>query len=241
MLSMLVVLVVLWSGSVVYAQGKGKGAGKKDEQSSKVQNKGKSAEKKETVKKEVAQGDSEAKVEKAKKQAGSAKAKDKALEGAAKGKSTENIGKGKGRQQQSNALKKQMLHEQAKHRKRLAHFNRIRELAAKKGDTAILERLKVLEEKEQGRYDGKRKRMMEMMLKLETGESETVKKTVEKKAAEKGEKVETEAKETKEAAEAKEAEETKEAAETKQTEETDEGRRERMGSRRRAAEKETEE
>ena len=225
MLSMLVLLVVLWSGSFVFAKGKGKSASRPNKQSKEVQSKNKAQEKRETAKKEVEKGKSKVEAEKqrarakkgeAKKeenQGGKEKAKGEALEkGTAKGKAAENIGKGKGQQQQMKAFERQMLHEEAKYQKRRAQFKRIRELATKKGNTAVLEKLKLLEEKELSRYDKKRKRVMERMQQLETGEGKTPQNTVEKNAAKERGKAKTEAEKAKEKIES-EVEKAKELAE----------------------------
>lgn len=210
MLSILVLLVVLWSSSFLFAKGKGKGGGGQNKQSRKVQNKGKSQEIRETAKK-VQKGKSKVEVEKqrarankgeAKKeenQGGKQVAKGKALvKGIAKGKSAENIGRGKGHQQQMKAFEVQMLHEEAKYRKRQAQFKRIRILATAKGNLTVLGRLKILEGKEQSRYYIKRIRMRERMQQLETGEGKELQKTVEKIATKERGKAKPEAEKAKE-------------------------------------------
>lgn len=80
--------------------------------------------------------------------------------GKEKGKAKENVtAKGKEHQQQMKALEKQWTHEEAKHRRRVARLNRIRELAAEEGDTKTLERVDQLLQKEQQRYIRMRERM----------------------------------------------------------------------------------
>lgn len=210
MLSMLVLLVVLWSSSFVFAKGKGKGGGGQNKQLREVQNKGKSQEIRETAKK-VQKGKSKVEVEKqraraskgeAKKeenQGGKQVVKGKTLEkGTAKGKSAENIGKGKGHQQQMKAFERQMLHEEAKYRKRQAQFKRIRNLATAKGNIIVLGRLKILEEKERNRYYNKRIRMRERMQQLVTGEGKELQKTVEKSDTKEKGKAKTETEKAKE-------------------------------------------
>ena len=225
MLTMLVLLVVLWSSSFVFAKGKGKSASRQNKQSREVQKKDRAQGKREAAKKELEKGKSKVEAEKqrahaskgeAKKeesQGGKEKAKGEVLEkGTTKGKSAENIGKGKGQQQLMKAFEKQMLHEEAKYRKRQAQFKRIRELATTKGNTAVLERLKILEEKEQSRYAKKRKRVMDRIQQLETGEGKTLQKTVEKNAARERGRTKTEAEKAKEKLES-ETEKAKELAE----------------------------
>jgi len=203
-LSMLVLLVMLWCVNPVLARRGGQSGRGRDRNADRQKQ-----QTKETAEKDAERGRSKVEAEKQRaskgeakkkeKQAAKEKAKGKAPEkSTAKGKSTSNIGKGKGQQQSIKALKKQMLHEEAKYRKRQAHFKRIRELATKKGNTAILERLKVLEQKEKSRYESKRKRMTEMMRQLETGEGKSLQDTADKSAARQKGKAKTEAEKEKE-------------------------------------------
>jgi hypothetical protein len=69
------------------------------------------------------------------------------------------IGSGKRHVQQLEAVSKQIVHENAKHRERLAKLNRIRELAEQSGDTKTVERVDNLIEKQKQRYDVKSQRM----------------------------------------------------------------------------------
>jgi len=54
-----------------------------------------------------------------------------------------------------------LVHEEQKHVKRVSRLERIRDLAAGKGDTKAVERVNKLMEKEQNRYGRKRQRMEE--------------------------------------------------------------------------------
>ncbi len=77
-----------------------------------------------------------------------------------KGKKAEkDTSKGKGPQQQLKALDAQMVREEAKHLRRVARLNRIRALAVGEGSTKIVERVGKLLGKEQQRYDLKRQLM----------------------------------------------------------------------------------
>jgi hypothetical protein len=69
------------------------------------------------------------------------------------------IGSGKRHVQQLEAVSKQIVHENAKHRERLAKLNRIRELAQESGDAKTVERVDKLIEKQKERYDVKSERM----------------------------------------------------------------------------------
>jgi len=62
-------------------------------------------------------------------------------------------------QQQLSAFKTQALEEEAKHRKRLARLERIRQLAVEENSTEIIERVDKLLEKQQQRYERKRQRI----------------------------------------------------------------------------------
>jgi len=76
------------------------------------------------------------------------------------------VGKGKGHQQQLKALETQLVHEEAKHRRRVARLHRIRELAIGENDTKTIERVEKLIEKEQQRYVRKQQRMQERRQKI---------------------------------------------------------------------------
>ena len=66
------------------------------------------------------------------------------------------IGRGKDFQRQISVVEKQMTYEQAKHSDRVARLKRIKELALEKNDTATVERVDKLMQKEQQRYIRKR-------------------------------------------------------------------------------------
>lgn len=91
---------------------------------------------------------------------------------------------GKEHQQQLKAIQRQMAHEQAKHRRRLARLNRIRELAAKEGLTETVERVDKLLEKEQQRYDRKHQRIQQRRQKVlqlaEKSSGQDTQKTIKK-------------------------------------------------------------
>jgi len=82
--------------------------------------------------------------------------------------------KGKEHQQQMKALDKQLVHEEAKFLRSVARLKRIRELAAKKGDTKAVERVDKLIAKAQQINTDKNKRMQERKLKiLQSGEAKS--------------------------------------------------------------------
>ncbi len=68
-------------------------------------------------------------------------------------------GKGRDHRQQLEAFKAQMVHEGAKHRRRLVRLKRIRELAVQAGNTKAVERVDKLLRKEYQRYGRKQQRM----------------------------------------------------------------------------------
>jgi hypothetical protein len=69
------------------------------------------------------------------------------------------LGKGKDHQQRLKALETQLVREEAKHLKRLARLKRIQELATGENSKQILARVEKLRQKEQLRYVRKRDRM----------------------------------------------------------------------------------
>lgn len=91
---------------------------------------------------------------------------------------------GKGHQQQLKAIESQVAHEEAKHHKRLARLNRIRELAGGENEVKVVERVDSLLEKEQKRYERKQQRMEEKKQKvtqvIEKDLSEKMEKAVKK-------------------------------------------------------------
>lgn len=73
-----------------------------------------------------------------------------------KDKSDANKARGQDHAQQRRALDKQIAHEERKHQVRKARLERMREVAAQKGDDKAVERIDELMDKEQQRYDRKR-------------------------------------------------------------------------------------
>ena len=158
-LSLCVVLVLVWSSDSVFAKGNGRGG--QGKKTSRVQEKTKVREIKTTSTKE-------------------------------RGKDKDNVvekGLGKGHKQQLEAIKKQFVREEAKHLKRKARLERIRELAVEEENTKVVERIDKLLGKEQQRYDRKQQRMQKRQQKtLQSGEkglSEKSSKTTEEGAKEK--------------------------------------------------------
>jgi hypothetical protein len=123
--------------------------------------KGKAGEKTKEVK---ADAEKEMKGRTEKVEKGADKAKD-AVEGHAKG---------KGHMQQSSARERQLIHEQEKHKSRMARLERIKELAQKDGDAKTLERVDKLIANENERFVSK-------TAKLEGKAAEAVEKAAEKK------------------------------------------------------------
>jgi len=75
--------------------------------------------------------------------------------------------KGKNHQQQLRALRIQMLHEEAKHKERVARLERILALARESGNDKLAERVEKLRLKEQQRYEKKLQRMQRRGQKIE--------------------------------------------------------------------------
>ena len=138
LLSFFIVLVLLWSVGTVFAKKESKGG--QGKRARKVQEKSRSEDKGKAVEKDTG-GDKTVKRDASR----------------SEGKSS----KGKGHQRQLEALEKQMVQEEAKHLKRAARLERIRDLANEGGDTKVVARVNKLLEKEQQRYDRKRQRMQE--------------------------------------------------------------------------------
>ena len=97
---------------------------------------------------------------KGKGQGGAAEVKDKSKGQGAAAK-PETKGQGQGKTQQLKAVAKQMAHEEAKHRQRVARLNRIRELAQNAGDTDKVTLVNELATREQKRYEATRRRLQE--------------------------------------------------------------------------------
>ena len=158
LLTFLMIIAVFWTYGVSSAKGKDAG-GQESKRSERIREEGK-------AKGKAAEKDSN-NIDKSKTGEGAGRGRNKgeAAEGSVdkgkeKGKAKEHItAKGKEHQQQMKALEKQMVHEEAKHRRRVARLNRIRELAAEEGDTKTLERVDQLLQKEQQHYTRMRERM----------------------------------------------------------------------------------
>lgn len=155
LLSLLIVLVLVWNCSEVSAQDKGKAKGPGGQEKAKRERKSRQADANEP----------------------SEQGKEKRVRGRVPERVRELVqrkkhrkerqkirvmrGKGKGHQQQLKALKAQMVHEEVKHRRRIARLKRIRELAAKENDTKTVERVIKLLKMELRRHERKRQRMQE--------------------------------------------------------------------------------
>lgn len=194
-LSLLILLVLTWSCDTVFAQGKskGKGKGRQDKQADKVEEK--KAGKGKAVEKNAGEpkGKGKGKVVETDAGKGKGKGKGKAAEkdtardkdrGRVKAAEKDTAkGRGKGHQQQLKALEAQMFHEEAKHVKRVARLERIRELAAEEGNTKTVARVDKLLGKERQRYDRKLQRMQERkhkILQLAEGVGEDTEEAAEK-------------------------------------------------------------
>lgn len=158
LLTVLIIIAVFWSYSVSSAKGEGAG-GQENKPSEKFQREGR-------AKGKAAEKDSN-NIDKSKMDEGAGKdrsrgeaAEEVVSKGKEKGKAKEDVAaRGKEHQQQMKALEKQLMHEEAKHRRRVARLNRIRELAAEQGDTKTLERVDKLLKMEQHRYTRMGERM----------------------------------------------------------------------------------
>jgi hypothetical protein len=151
LLSLLIVLVLAWSCGTVFAQGKGKGAGRQGKRAEKLQRKHKSRQA------DANEPGGQGKEKRVRRQ----EHRRKQWETRRKERQKIRVTRGKGHQQQLKSLKTQMVHEEAKHRRRIARLKRIRELAAEENDTKTVERVVKLLEMELLRHNHKRKRMQE--------------------------------------------------------------------------------
>jgi len=190
LLALVIALALVWSYGTVFAKGKnkGRGTGAEGKRTEKVQrkDKGRQADVDEPGEQDKEKQEREReqrkilrkKQEKIREMIRKARARSKTGRDANKPPSTikgvrepdqaaeGDIGKGKGHRQQLEALKKQMLHENAKHLQRVARLNRIRELAAEENSTKVVEGVDKLLEREQRRYDRKWQRMQERQQKV---------------------------------------------------------------------------
>lgn len=171
LLSILVLLILLSNSSAVFAKDKGKGggAGRGLKGTTKVRQKGREPRidvgeqgergKAKRVRKEERRKMREMEAEGKKKAKGGEDVNwpgRKFGKGAAEEKQ---VGRGREHQQQLGAVRTQMTHEEAKHLRRQARLQRLRELAVEEGKTETIARIDKLIEKEQGRYGRKRQRM----------------------------------------------------------------------------------
>lgn len=144
--SVLVVLVMLWSCNIVIAQGRGRARGRRgeDKRAEEVKEKGRGRQ---------ADAYESGRQDRGKRKRGR-KSPRKMREMMRKGK--ERFKGGKDITQQLETIQKQIVHENAKHLRRLARMKRIRELALEEGNKDIVKRVDMLQQKEQRRYEHKR-------------------------------------------------------------------------------------
>ena len=104
-----------------------------------------------------------------------------------KGKERFKAGKGKGLGQQLEAVQKQIAQEEAKHLRRLARLNRIRELAVEGEATDIVKRVDKVRRKEQKRYE-RRHRLLKLRERiLKRGKERKVRPAYDKTLRKRGE------------------------------------------------------
>jgi hypothetical protein len=145
--SVLVVLVVMWSCSIVLAQGRDKTRGRRG--------KGWRAERVRQKRKGREADANESGGQDKGKRTRDRKRPRKMREMVRKGK--EEFKAGKGIAQRFEAIQKQIAHEKAKYLRRVARMKRIHELALEEGNEDIVKRVDTLRQKEQGRYERKRR------------------------------------------------------------------------------------
>ena len=160
LLSFFIVLVLAWSCGTVFAQGKGKGAGG-PRPSEGLGGQGKRTEKLQRKHKSQQVDANEPGGQGKEKRVRRKEYRRKQREMRRKERQKIRVTRGKGHQQQLKSLKTQMVHEEAKHRRRIARLKRIRELAAEEDDTKTVERAAKLLEMELLRHNRKRQRMQE--------------------------------------------------------------------------------
>lgn len=98
------------------------------------------------------------------------------------------MAKGAQHHQQLQSLEKQLVREQQKHQNRITRLNRIHQLAGKKNNTKLVERVGGLLEKEQLRYERKQQRMDEKKQKVMQLVEKSLMESLEKSLKEKAEK-----------------------------------------------------
>ena len=144
--SVLVVFVVMWSCSIVFAQGRDKTRGRRGRdwraERAKQKRKGREADANESVGQDKG------------KRTRSRKRPRKMRETMRKGK--EEFKAGKGTTQKFKAAEKQIAREKAKHLRRLVWMKRIRELALEEGNEDVVKRVDMLRQKEMRRHEHKR-------------------------------------------------------------------------------------
>lgn len=173
-ITLLIILVLFWACGTLFGQGggRGKGGGEKSKQTGakKVEEKGKGQQDKlAEAQKRVREQQRDRQQERVRERERTRQARKRMVRGKAedKGETAERgTAKGKEHQQQLKAVKRQMAHEVAKHRNRVARLRRIRQLATEEGKTETVERVDKLLEKEQKRYDSKWQRMQERRQKI---------------------------------------------------------------------------
>jgi hypothetical protein len=157
-----VLVVVLWAGASVLAQGQGKMEGKergKDRapQASKAQDNSQATN--QVGEKNVGKGKAGKVEDSGTRPGGPTQGEPQGKKGGRAATDASDKGKGKGQEQRGQALQKQVQNDQAKHLERQARLARIRELAVKKGDTEMIARVDKLIAKEQDVYGRKRARL----------------------------------------------------------------------------------
>ena len=159
LLSLFIVLVLSWACGMVFAKGEGKGKS--------ARGRGKAVSKIEEKKKarqanaNEPGGQSKGKQDRKRRQRPIPEQERRQLHEKMRQRMRETRRKGEGRdhRQQLEAFKAQMVHEGAKHRRRLVRLKRIRELAVQAGNTKAVERVDKLLRKEYQRYGRKQQRM----------------------------------------------------------------------------------
>ncbi len=183
--SVLIVLFLLWNFGVVFAQeaGEGKGINKREEQAKKLRGKNRGGE----------AGAYEPGAREKRKQVRKKKEFDrlrqelpKKREMGLKGKGKFKAGKGKSREQQLEAIRKQIAHEEAKHNRRLARLRRIQQLGVEYGKKDIADKAGNLLQKEQQRYDHKQRVLKRQERVLSIGRGPRARRPRDKSFREKG-------------------------------------------------------
>ena len=152
--SVLIVLVLLWSFGVVFAQGRGKAGSRRkgDKQAIKEQKRSWRRQADANESERLAKGGRTRARKRFQKRL---EEQEKMREMMRKGK--EGFKVGKDTAQQFEAIQKQIAHEEAKHLRRVTRMKRIQELALEEGNEDIVKRVDTLRQKEEGRYERKRR------------------------------------------------------------------------------------